>query len=99
MSESESKQRSSEHDPSAELGLKNPVRDQERLGDSKYSVTPPRSEVRAPADSITGKPSCEACNAALDPVDSYRVDAGEYIYHFCGDACFQRWRQQREKSR
>ena len=86
-----------EHDPSAELGLRNPVRDQERVGDSKYSVTPPRSKVRAPADSETGRPTCQACNAELDPVDSYRIDADEYVYHFCNAACHQRWQDQASK--
>lgn len=90
---SASKRHAKEHDPSAELGLTNPVRDQERLGDGKYGVTPPRDKVRAAADSITGKASCQACNAELDPVGSYRIDAEEYVYHFCGDACYQRWRE------
>ena len=85
-----------EHDPSAELGLKNPVRDQERLGERKYSVTPPRSKVRAPGDSVSGKASCRACEAELDPAGSYRIDGKEYVYHFCGAECFDRWRSQGE---
>jgi hypothetical protein len=94
MSESDSPR--AEHDPSAELGLKNPVRDQERLGDRKYSVTPPRSKVRAPAQAESGKASCHSCRAELDPTESYRVDADEYVYHFCGTECFQRWHRLEE---
>lgn len=86
-----------EHDPSAELGLRNPVRDQERIGDQKYSVTPPRSEVRAPAESEAGKVSCRACSTELDPVDSYRIDAEEYVYHFCGTDCYEHWQQEQSK--
>ena len=89
--------RPAEHDPSAELGLKNPVRDQERLGDSKYSVTPPRSKVRAPAQSESGKVSCQTCRSELDPADSYRIDGKEYAYHFCGAECYERWRRESEK--
>lgn len=90
---SQEKSRAVEHDPSAELGLKSPVRDQARIGDTKYSVTPPRTKVRSAEDSETGKVSCYACSAELDPVHSYRVDADEYIYHFCGAECFERWRE------
>ena len=88
---SKSNSRSAEHDPSAELGLENPVRDQERLGDRKYSVTPPRSEVRAPAEAEGGKASCHTCRTELDPRGAYRVDGKEYVYHFCGTECFERW--------
>jgi hypothetical protein len=83
-----------EHDPSAELGVKNPVRDQQRLGAEKYNVTPPRSEVRAPQEQEGVNTSCTACRAELDPVHSYRIDADAYAYHFCGEDCYQRWRQQ-----
>jgi hypothetical protein len=87
-----------EHDPGAELGLKNPVRDQQRLGDRKYSVTPPRSQVRAPEDTPSGKPSCAACQAELDPEQSYRIDGEEYAYHFCGAPCYQRWRSEHDEA-
>lgn len=83
-----------EHDPSAELGLRNPVRDQQRLGDEKYGVTPPRSKVRAPTEAGSGKVSCGACSTELDPAHSYRIDAEEYAYHFCGAECYQRWRRE-----
>jgi len=96
MSESNNDGRAAEHDPSAELGLKNPVRDQERLGDSKYSVTPPRSKVRAPAQSGSGKVSCRTCSAELDSAGSYRIDGKEYAYHFCGAQCYKRWRRENE---
>jgi hypothetical protein len=90
-----------EHDPSAELGLRNPVRDQERIGDQKYSVTPPRSKVRAPAENETGKEtgkvSCRACSTEIDPVDSYRIDAEEYVYHFCGTDCYARWQDEQDR--
>jgi hypothetical protein len=88
-----------EHDPSAELGLRDPVRDKDRIGAQKYSVTPPRSKVRAPEDSESGKVSCRACSAELDPTRSYRIDAEEYVYHFCGDECYARWRDQGERNR
>src|SRR5690606_31260817 len=68
---SQEKSRAVEHDPSAELGLKSPVRDQARIGDTKCSVTPPRTKVRSAEDSETGKVSCYACSAELDPVHSY----------------------------
>ena len=87
----DSKSPPAEHDPSAKLGLKNPVRDRDRMGDRKYSVTPPRSKVRAPADAESGKVSCHDCRAEIDPADSYRADADEYVYHFCGTQCYQRW--------
>lgn len=87
------KQKPLEHDPSAELGLKDPVRDQQRLGDEKYNVTPPRDEVRAPAEQQPHV-SCSACRAELDPVRSYRIDAEEYAYHFCGEDCYRHWRRQ-----
>ena len=96
MSEREASAPPPEHDPSAELGLRNPVRDQERLGDRKYSVTPPREAVRAPQESVAGKTTCPTCSAELDPVDAYRVDAEEYVFHFCGAECFERWRRQQE---
>ena len=83
-----------EHDPSAELGLRNPVRDRQRLGDRKYSVTPPRSAVRSPQQGTAGKVSCRSCSTELDPVDSYRIDADEYVFHFCGAECFERWREE-----
>lgn len=38
-----------ENDPSAELGLRSPVRDKEKLGDEQYSVTPPRDEIQPPS--------------------------------------------------
>ena len=25
---------------------------------------------------------------------SYRVDGKEYVYHFCGTQCYERWQQQ-----
>ena len=86
------------HDPSAELGLRNPVRDRERIGDQKYSVTPPRSKVRAAEDSESGEVSCGACNAQLDPTRSYRIDAEEYVYHFCGAECYARWRDTEDRN-
>jgi hypothetical protein len=89
---SEPKKAPPEHDPSAEFGLRNPVRDKDRIGEQQYSVTPPRSEVRAPQQSESGKVSCRACSAELDPERSYRIDAEEYIYHFCGTECYARWR-------
>ncbi|MGH8666671.1 MAG: DUF3330 domain-containing protein [Burkholderiales bacterium] len=95
---SESKKPPPEHDPSAELGLRNPVRDQERIGEQKYSVTPPRSKVRAPEDSESGKVSCRACSAELDPTRSYRIDAEEYVYHFCGTECYARWRENDDRA-
>jgi hypothetical protein len=95
---SENKSSAPEHDPSAELGLRNPVRDRERLGEEKYSVTPPRSEVRAPAEKSATKVSCRACNAELDPTDSYRIDADEYVYHFCSAQCHARWQDAEQRS-
>ena len=86
------------HDPSAELGLRNPVRDKDRIGEQKYSVTPPRSKVRAPEQSESGKVSCRACAAELDPSRSYRIDAEEYVYHFCGTDCYARWRDTGDRS-
>ncbi len=91
---SDSKRNAPEHDPSAELGLRNPVRDQDRLGDEKYSVTPPRSEVHAAGEAHGEKVACGACRAELDPLRSYRIDADEYVYHFCGAECYQRWRDE-----
>jgi hypothetical protein len=88
---SESKPPPPEHDLSAELGLRNPVRDQERSGPQKFSVTPPRSQLRAPHDGSSEKVSCHTCRNELDPTDSYRVDAEEYIYYFCGDECYAHW--------
>lgn len=81
------------HDPGAEPGLENPVRDQARLGDRKYSVTPPRSKICAPADAESARVSCRSCRAELDPAHSYRVDGKEYVYHFCGAHCHLRWQQ------
>jgi hypothetical protein len=86
-----------EHDPSAELGLSNPVRDQEKLGDEKFSVTPPREEVRAPAEQQGTRVVCATCSAELDPVHSYRIDADEYAYHFCGEDCYRRWGSRDER--
>ena len=84
-----------EHDFRAELGLKDPVRDQERLGDTKYSVTPPRNEVRAPEQSEADTVTCSACRKELDPRRSYRADGDEYVYHFCGVGCYDRWNRER----
>jgi hypothetical protein len=98
MSETKNGEHELEHDPSAELGLKNPVRDQNRLGDRKYSVTPPRSKVRAPEHAESGKSSCAACQAELDPLQSYRIDGKEYAYHFCGAECYRRWRSENDAS-
>jgi hypothetical protein len=88
-----------EHDPSSELGLKNPVRDEQGLGDEKYSVTPPREEVQAPAERRDLHVSCSTCRAELDPVHSYRIDADEYVYHFCGNDCYRHWRRQADAAR
>jgi hypothetical protein len=79
-----------EIDPSAELGLRNPVRDKAKLGDTQYSVTPPRAEVRAPQDS-EAQVFCAACQTELEAGQSYRSDGQEYAYHFCGAECFGRW--------
>ena len=82
-----------ESNPSAELGLHNPVRDKAKLGDSQYSVTPPRREVQAPTRSMANAGTCVACSAELDPNSAYRPDSEEYIYHFCGPDCYARWRE------
>jgi hypothetical protein len=83
-----------EADPSAELGLRNPVRDKEKLGDTQYSVTPPRDEVVAPETQghEPHRATCPACQSDLDPMRSYRPDGEEYIYQFCGTDCYARWR-------
>jgi hypothetical protein len=94
---SESKPPAPELDPSAELGLRNPVRDQERIGDQKYSVTPPRSKVRAPTDAESASVACRTCNAQLAPADSYRIDAEEYVYHFCNAECYAHWRSDEDR--
>jgi len=88
-----------EHNPSAELGLTDPIRDRKKLGDEKFSVTPPREDVRAPSDQEPEVVSCAACEAELDPVHSYRIDADEYAYHFCGDDCYRQWRARAEHGR
>jgi hypothetical protein len=87
-----------ENDPGAEPGLHGPVRDKAKLGDTQYSVTPPRSEVRAPQQS-DAHVTCSACEAALDPTRSYRSDAQEYAYHFCDAQCFGRWRSDHDAHR
>jgi hypothetical protein len=93
----ETKPPAPEHDPSAELGLRNPVRDQERIGDQKYSVTPPRSKVRAPDESESGAVTCRACSTELASTDSYRIDAEEYVYHFCSAQCYAQWRSDEDR--
>jgi hypothetical protein len=99
MTDSRDDRKRLEHDPGSELGLKNPVRDQQRLGDEKYSVTPPRDEVAAPAEQQDLRVSCSACHAELDTMNSYRVDAAEYVYHFCGDGCYRHWRRESDAGR
>lgn len=76
-------------DPGAELGLHNPVRDKEKLGDEQYSVTPPRGDVTAPADREGAR--CAQCSSELDPRHAYRVDGEEYAYYFCDVSCRDRW--------
>lgn len=83
--------RTREHDPSAELGLRDPVRDKAKLGDTQYGVTPPREEVESPQTS-GGAASCSECNKALDPAHPYRADGEEYAYHFCNADCHAHWR-------
>jgi len=85
-----------ERDPSAELGLRNPVRDKSKLGDTQYSVTPPREEV-APPETGAEHPhagACQTCQRELDPARSYRIDGEEYVYYFCGENCYASWRRQ-----
>lgn len=83
-----------QRDPSAELGLRNPVRDKAKLGDAQYSVTPPREAVRPAGAHVR----CTECDATLDPGQSYRSDGEEYAYHFCDAACHTRWRARRAQA-
>ncbi|MCC6534785.1 MAG: DUF3330 domain-containing protein [Burkholderiales bacterium] len=85
-------ERDAQRDPSAELGLRDPVRDKARMGDTRYSVTPPRESVRSPRDDGSAPDTCCSCSAQLDPSHAYRIDAEEYVYHFCGSDCYARWR-------
>lgn len=80
-------------DPASELGLRNPVRDKARLGDSQYSVTPPRKEVRSPPAE-----ACAECSVDLPNAPALRSDGEEYAYHFCSEACQQRWHAHRGSS-
>ncbi len=87
-----------ERDPSAELGLRNPVRDKAKLGDTQYSVTPPREAV-APVQSQEPQPRqslCHSCQRELDPLRSYRIDGEEYVYYFCGESSYSSWRHAAE---
>ena len=83
--------RARETDPSAELGLRNPVRDKAKLGDTQYGVTPPREEVQSP-QSTGAAATCTECNQQLDLAHPYRADGEEYAYHFCSPECHERWR-------
>lgn len=83
-----------ERDPSAELGLRDPVRDKSKLGDTQYSVTPPREEVAPPKAEHPRRDTCYICQSELDPVRSYRIDGEEYVYNFCGEHCYSSWRRQ-----
>jgi hypothetical protein len=83
--------------PDAARGQSGPVRDKGKLGDTQYSVTPPRERVRAPREQPHSA-TCAACGATLDPVRSLRSDGEEYAYHFCDVSCRNRWRAQRDAS-
>jgi hypothetical protein len=87
-----------ENDPSAELGLRSPVRDKERLGDEKYNVTPPRDAVRPPEPPQGGGERCSECSAPVDPKEALRSDAKEYSYYFCDTGCRDRWQRQRDST-
>ncbi len=84
-----------ETDASAELGLRNPVRDKKKLGDEQYNVTPPRDEIQPPSVSA-GHERCGACSAELDPQNALRSDAKEYAYYFCGVECQDHWQRTRD---
>ena len=80
-------------DPSAELGLRSPVRDKEKLGDEQYNTTPPREEVRPPEAPTD---ACTQCAAPLDRARAVRSDAKEYDYYFCDVNCRDRWHRERD---
>lgn len=79
-----------ENDPSAELGLRSPVRDKQKLGDEQYNATPPREAVRPP-DQAPKTERCTQCSAPLDRSHAVRSDAEEYDYYFCDVNCRDRW--------
>ncbi len=81
-----------ESDPSAELGLRSPVRDKEKLGDEQYNVTPPREAIHPP-NAAQGGERCKACAAEVSPEQSLRSDADEYDYYFCNVDCRERWQR------
>lgn len=83
-----------ESDPSAELGLRSPVRDKEKLGDEQYNVTPPREAIHPP-DAPHGGERCRACSAEMSPQQGLRSDAEEYGYYFCDVDCRERWQRGR----
>lgn len=59
-----------------------------------YNPTPPRDEIK-PGEQEPGFVDCDACLEQIPESIAIRPDAGDYIRHFCGLACYNEWLKRR----
>ena len=60
---------------------------------------PPREKI-APCDldDTCEMASCDECLKQLPRTAMVRMDMKEYIQHFCGKDCLEKWQKRRERS-
>ena len=42
--------------------------------------------------------SCDTCLKEIPSTDAHNVESDEYVHHFCGLDCYDRWRHKGEHS-
>jgi len=46
----------------------------------------------------TGQVSCEVCLKEVPVSEAHLVEAEDYVVHFCGLDCFDKWREKAEQA-